>query len=173
MKCQYFYFSTRTDYMYMYFMTFKVNSWSGSIEIGVTTCDPDNLNFPISATGFRDGTWVMSGSSVLKDGHSMIEEYGCDLDQLSEGDVVGVMRSSTGELHFFVNGIDQGTAATDIPANVYAVIDMYGKCAQVSIIESTDNRVTGECTCNWREQQLLLYIIYIYKYYICLLKGKK
>ncbi|XP_053378607.1 neuralized-like protein 4 [Mercenaria mercenaria] len=120
----------------------KVNSWSGSIEIGVTTCDPDNLNFPISATGFRDGTWVMSGSSVLKDGHSMIEEYGCDLDQLSEGDVVGVMRSSNGELHFFVNGIDQGTAATDIPAGVYAVIDMYGKCAQVSIIESTDNRVS-------------------------------
>ncbi|KAL4221121.1 Neuralized-like protein 4 [Mactra antiquata] len=120
----------------------KVNSWSGSIEIGVTTCEPDNLNFPISATGFRDGTWVMSGSSVLKDGHSMIEEYGCDLDQLSEGDVVGVMRSANGELHFFVNGVDQGSAATDIPPNVYAVIDMYGKCAQVSIIESTDNRVS-------------------------------
>lgn len=43
-----------------------MNSWSGSIEIGVTTCDPDNLSFPISATAFRDGTWVMSGSSVLK-----------------------------------------------------------------------------------------------------------
>ena len=125
----------------------QVNSWSGSIEIGVTSCDPDNLNFPISATGFREGTWVMSGSSVLKDGHSMIEEYGCDLDQLSEGDVVGVMRSSESELHFFVNGVDQGTAATGIPARVYAVIDMYGKCAQVSIMETTDNRVTGKIEC--------------------------
>ena len=85
----------------------------------------------------------MSGSSVLKDGHSMIEEYGCDLDQLSEGDVVGVMRASNGELHFYVNGVDQGVAASGVPPKVYAVVDMYGKCAQVSIIESTDNRVTG------------------------------
>ena len=123
-----------------------MNSWSGSIEVGVTTCDPDNLNFPISATGFREGTWVMSGSSVLKDGHSMIEEYGCDLDQLSEGDVVGVMRTVSGELHFYVNGIDQGTAATGLPSKLYAVIDMYGKCAQVSIIEEplSDNRVSGK-----------------------------
>ncbi|WAR14180.1 NEUL4-like protein [Mya arenaria] len=88
----------------------------------------------------------MSGSSVLKDGHSMIEEYGCDLDQLSEGDIVGVMRSASGELHFFVNGADQGPAATGIPPNVFAVIDMYGKCAQVSIIESSDNRVTAPNT---------------------------
>jgi len=56
-----------------------VNSWSGSIEIGVTTCDPSNLNFPISATGFREGTWVMSGSSILKDGHSVTEEYGAGM----------------------------------------------------------------------------------------------
>lgn len=63
----------------------QVNSWSGSIEIGVTTCDPSTMKFPISATGFREGTWVMSGSSILRDGHSVIEEYGADLDQLNEG----------------------------------------------------------------------------------------
>ena len=27
----------------------------------------------------------MSGSSILRDGHSVIEEYGADLDQLNEG----------------------------------------------------------------------------------------
>ncbi|CAG5120309.1 unnamed protein product, partial [Candidula unifasciata] len=113
----------------------KVNSWSGSIEIGVTVCDPGSLNFPFSATGFRDGTWVMSGMSILCDGHSMIEDYGCDLDQLSEGDKVGVMRTSDAVLHFYVNGIDQGPAATGIPSSVYAVIDLYGKCAQVTISE--------------------------------------
>ncbi|KAK3104995.1 hypothetical protein FSP39_014857 [Pinctada imbricata] len=115
----------------------KVNSWSGCIEIGVTTCDPDNLSFPISATGFREGTWVMSGSSILMDGHSIIEEYGADLDQLNEGDKVGVMRSSGGVLHFFVNGVDQGPAATRIASKVYAVVDLYGKCSQVSIVDST------------------------------------
>ncbi|XP_064610379.1 neuralized-like protein 4 [Liolophura sinensis] len=118
----------------------KVNSWSGSIEIGVTTCDPNNLNFPTSATGFREGTWVMSGSSILKDGHAMIEEYGRDLDQLDEGDRIGVMRNSAGVLHFFVNGVDQGPAATGLPPTVYAVVDMYGKCAQVTIVDQDSNR---------------------------------
>ncbi|KAK0040385.1 neuralized-like protein 4 [Biomphalaria pfeifferi] len=115
----------------------KVNSWSGSIEIGVTICEPSNMNFPFSATGFRDGTWVMSGMSILCDGHSLVEDYGCDLDQLSEGDKVGVMRTSEGELHFYVNGMDQGVAATGIPSTVFAVVDLYGKCAQVSISEPT------------------------------------
>ncbi|GFR81402.1 neuralized-like protein 4, partial [Elysia marginata] len=71
-----------------------VNSWSGSIEIGVTVCDPGNLKFPFSATGFRDGTWVMSGTSILCDGHSMVEDYGLDLDQLSEGDRVSFRDSN-------------------------------------------------------------------------------
>ncbi|ELT95486.1 hypothetical protein CAPTEDRAFT_101277 [Capitella teleta] len=117
----------------------KVNSWSGSIEIGVTTCDPCNLNFPTSATGFLDATWVMSGTSIMKDGCTLIEHYGdhaVDLDQLGEGDRVGVMRSEEGALHFFVNGVDQGVAAHNVPSVLYAVIDMYGKCAQVSILDS-------------------------------------
>ena len=60
------------------------------MEIGVTTCDPNNLRIPTSATGFREGTWVMSGCSILKDGHTVIEEYGQDLDQLNENDKVHV-----------------------------------------------------------------------------------
>ena len=43
------------------------------------------------------------------------------------------MRTSEGALHFYVNGTDQGMAASGVPANVYAVVDLYGKCAQVSI----------------------------------------
>lgn len=36
----------------------QISSWSGSVEIGVTTCDPDLLEFPSSATDLRDGSWV-------------------------------------------------------------------------------------------------------------------
>ena len=45
------------------------------------------------------------------------------------------MRSAEGNLHFFVNGVDQGQAASHIPPSVYAVIDLYGKCAQVTVTE--------------------------------------
>ena len=46
----------------------KVNSWSGSIEVGVTACDPDGLELPLpsSATELRRGSWIMSGNSILK-----------------------------------------------------------------------------------------------------------
>ena len=46
----------------------KIHSWSGSIEMGITQCDPDMLEspFPSSATELREGTWIMSGNSILK-----------------------------------------------------------------------------------------------------------
>ena len=101
----------------------------------MTTCNPASLEFPTSATGFREGTWTMSGTSIMKDGHTVIEEYGTDLDQLSEGDRVGVMRTRDNAVHFYVNGVDQGVAATGVPEILYAVIDLYGKCAQVTVVE--------------------------------------
>ena len=67
----------------------KVNSWSGSIEVGVTACDPDSLESPLpsSATELRRGSWIMSGNSILKDGRSIHENYGAvDLDKLDEND---------------------------------------------------------------------------------------
>ena len=36
----------------------------------------------------------MSGNSILKDGRSINENYGTDLDKLEEGDRVGVLRTS-------------------------------------------------------------------------------
>jgi neuralized-like protein 4 len=71
---------------------------------------------------------------------------------LTEGDRVGVMRTTQGVLHVIINGVDQGVAATNIPAHVYAVVDIFGTCAQVSIVEAPApasvpyNRENGEST---------------------------
>lgn len=51
------------------------------------------------------------------------------------------MRTSAGVLHFFVNGADQGPAATGVPPRVYAVVDMYGKCAQVTTVDNNTHDV--------------------------------
>ncbi|XP_054716329.1 neuralized-like protein 4 [Uloborus diversus] len=118
----------------------KVPTWSGSIEIGVTNLDPAVLDFPSSATNLREGSWVMSGSSILEDGKSHLEDYGLDLDELDEGDTVGVKRTSTGDLHFFINGSDQGISARKVTGTIYAVVDLYGKCAQVSIVNHDAKR---------------------------------
>ena len=56
---------------------------------------------------------MMSSSSVLKDSHTILKEYGMDLDLVKEGDIVGVGLDAgsgggaTGDLHFYINGIDQ------------------------------------------------------------------
>ena len=43
----------------------------------------------------------------IQDGRSINENYGTDLDKLEEGDRVGVLRTSQGDLLFFVNGVSQ------------------------------------------------------------------
>ncbi|KAM7004274.1 neuralized-like protein 4 [Passerculus sandwichensis] len=112
----------------------KVNSWSGSIEVGVTALDPAELEFPSSATGLRGGSWVLSGCSVLRDGRSLREDFGPDLDALAEGDRVGVEATAAGELRLWVNGRDWGVAAAGLPPRVWAVVDLYGKCTQVTVV---------------------------------------
>lgn len=93
----------------------------------------------------------MSGTSLLRDGQTTSEQYGVDLDQLGEGDRVGVMRTLQGELHFFVNGEDQGSVPySRIPTPIWAVVDLYGKCVQVTITDTTtyqSNRQNGEHLC--------------------------
>ena len=96
---------------------------------------------PACATKLKNGTWIMSGISVLKDGNSLMEIYGADLDKLSEGDKVAVVRTHQGDLIFYVNGESQGIAARDIPKNVYGIVNLYGKCGQVTVLSSENMEV--------------------------------
>ena len=54
------------------------------------------------------------------------------------------MRKDDGCLHFFVNSTDLGIAAQSVPDNVYGVVDLFGQCAQVTII--SDAQENGEVT---------------------------
>lgn len=122
----------------------KIGNWSGSWAIGLTCGDPGGMEIPSSSSGLKNGSWIMSGMSVLKDGSSFVEEYGQDLDELKEGDRIGVQRRVNGCLHFFVNGVDLGVAATNIPQTVHAVVDLYGRCVEISIYRAY-NSATGKC----------------------------
>lgn len=70
----------------------------------------------------RSGTWMMTGNGVMHNGTTVIEQYGQNLDRLQVGDRVGVVRKDDGTLHFWVNGVDQGPGATNVPERVYGVI---------------------------------------------------
>lgn len=51
------------------------------------------------------------------------------------------MRKADGSLHFYVNGVDQGTAAATVPDNVYGVIDLYGQAARAVIVDHSGRQV--------------------------------
>nr|XP_012135898.1 PREDICTED: uncharacterized protein LOC100874771 isoform X5 [Megachile rotundata] len=115
-----------------------VTKWAGSIEIGVTTHSPTELEFPFTMTNVRSGTWMMTENGVMHNGTTIIDQYGQNLDRLQVGDRVGVMRKDNATLHFYVNGADQGAAAMNVPERVYGVIDLYGQAAQATIVDNTD-----------------------------------
>lgn len=46
------------------------------------------------------------------------------------------MRKDNGNLLFFINGRELGVAAMDLPREVYAVVDLYGQCAEVRIMQA-------------------------------------
>lgn len=59
------------------------------------------------------------------------ENYGPNLDTCPEGTVLGLLVDANSCLHLYVNGMDQGVAAQDIPSPCYPFIDLYGQCEQV------------------------------------------
>jgi len=109
------------------------NQWSGSIAVGITTKTIPLLAVPSSALELRDGTWLMTGSCVMKDAVIIKENYGHSLDRLQAKTRIGVQRQRDGTFHVFVNGEDQGVAAMDIPQIVHAVVDVYGMANIISI----------------------------------------
>jgi len=56
-----------------------------------------------------------SGTAIMQDGNTMRNNYGCDLDSLTTGSRIGMMRSAAGDLHYYINGVDQGVACTGLP----------------------------------------------------------
>jgi len=58
------------------------NQWSGSVAVGITTKTIPLLAVPASALELRDGTWLMTGSCVVKDAVIIKENYGHSLDRL-------------------------------------------------------------------------------------------
>ncbi|TKS92863.1 Neuralized-like protein 4 [Collichthys lucidus] len=129
-----------------------VDRWSGSIEAGVTAIRPDELEFPNTMTDIDYDTWMLSGTAIMQDGNTMRNNYGCDLDSLTTGSRIGMMRSATGDLHYYINGVDQGVACSGLPPEVYAVIDLYGQCVQVSITSSSGPLDNSLCTSNITEK---------------------
>lgn len=91
-------------------------------------------------TNLRSGTIMMSGCGILTNGKGTRREYGeFNLDELREGDRVGMMRKSNGNLHYYINRRDQGVAATRVAQTLWGVIDLYGMTIKVTIVDRDEH----------------------------------
>ncbi|XP_068725548.1 neuralized-like protein 4 [Montipora capricornis] len=115
----------------------KVSRWLGSIQIGAITVSAENLLFPsVIATCSQGTAFVLSGNKILNNGQEMTP-ISKDLDNLSVGDRVGIMRKSDNTLHFFINGVNVGKRIKTIPPVLYGVVDLFGQAEEVTITGGT------------------------------------
>ena len=53
------------------------------------------------------------------------------------GDRVGVMCTESREFHVIINGSDMGPAVSNIPSNVFGIIDIYERCTEVELVHNS------------------------------------
>lgn len=113
----------------------KLNErWVSNILCGVSCISPEKqTSFPLTALGFKRHSWIICSDWIFHNGMRIKTKYGAGLENLQCNSIVGLLIDEDNRLHLFINGIDQGVAATDLPTYVFAVIDLYGQCEQVSI----------------------------------------
>ena len=106
--------------------------------VGVIALDPENLQIPAHATVLWEEStaWILYGSDVHHGGKAILQGYRCNLQSRVVGDRIGVQRTGRGELRIHVNGVDQGVAAVNVPEKVYAVVDVFNRCTQVTVVPS-------------------------------------
>ena len=103
---------------------------------------------------------------VYHNGVKVRSRYGPNINSLLAGHTLGLVVTSDNCLHLFVNGVDQGVAATNIPDTVWVAVDLYGKCDEIAIVNNTgeEGRVsfvkeTGDkvmLASHWSKQTTLL-----------------
>lgn len=104
--------------------------------IGVTLQSPERLHLPVTSLALKKGAYVVAGSSVYHNGCKLPGQFVPDLDALLPGQKVGVSVFD-GELHLFINGVNQGAVAQlSQPGPYFAVVDLYGQCTEISLDET-------------------------------------
>ena len=130
----------------------KIVSHRSGLHFGVMRCKKNapvksGHNFPhISFAVLNHCIWADQRLCNNLVTPSKLSAYGSiDLEDLREGDYVGLRLSEDGVLEFTVNSESQGIAAKNVYArdsDIYAVVDHYGNHAATAITKA------GECTCS-------------------------
>lgn len=121
-------------------------SWSGNLKLGIMTQklgkELDSSKIPRYTPESADHC-VWCASKIHDHITAMTEVlYGeRTLDDLKEGDKLGIIITSKGVLHFLVNGKPQGIAASNVyrPGHeIYITVDHYANCKATQITRASE-----------------------------------
>ena len=128
--------------------------WTGTLKLGVMQCkagskiklndipqySPGTLNYCIWDSGLERGhPSAIENKLVGYSGPTRMKYGSTNLDNLREGDRLGLWVSHDGVLTFFVNGKSQGVAAQGVYQDgydLYPVVDVYANCKAVRIMRA-------------------------------------
>ena len=79
----------------------------------------------------------MSNEELIING-TFKNDYNYLVSLFQEGSTVGLMRTAEGQLHVYLDGRLKAKCKLNIPSNVYAVVDLFGKGCQATITGKSD-----------------------------------
>ena len=104
----------------------------------MTTQCPDDISIPSDALKWSDHSdyWILDEDTVYHD-----DENGAlkvNLWSLREGQTVGCMVSTEGELHIYIDDKDNGVVWTGIPTHkpFWGVADVYACTKKIQLVSS-------------------------------------
>ncbi|KAK7495754.1 hypothetical protein BaRGS_00012974 [Batillaria attramentaria] len=101
------------------------------IRAGITIQHPASLTLPIDASRWKIEAVLIGDSYVIVHGKRKESSVGALLSQLKSLHRVGLLVDSSGWLHLYINGFDQGVAARNVPLPCFAFFELLGQNTKV------------------------------------------
>ena len=104
-----------------------------SQRVGVTTTLPDSVphTLPLSRAGGHE--WNYRDRSLFHNGSSSEFPHLPSLDDLTTNQSVGLLVTTNGQLHLYLDGRHVQKVATGLPVNIplWGAVDVFGICTKI------------------------------------------
>ena len=143
----------------------------------MTTQCPDNIRIPNDALEWRDYSdyWILYSNAVHHNGER--RELKVNLWSLREGQTVGCMVSREGELHVYIDGVDNGIVWTGLPTHkpFWGVADVHARTKKIQLVSGewllsiaplhhlpvfTPSLLSAFCSFSYSQKVLLFIILF-------------
>ena len=112
--------------------------WAGSFSIGLTTATESLDELPARLELMDAPCWFITGTKVMQQPGGMVHHrlLNYDLERLTVGDTIQLLRKADSTVHVSVNGHDLGVCLCHIPINALIVADLHGPVQSVIVTSS-------------------------------------